>query len=232
MLPTCLCCQGVTQRQQQMNIGLKFRTVIGLAKKSAEITVKDFQHCNRTHFSTSGGVNFHFGLLSCRDFRLTKPLCIIEPDYISLNQQRKGQKKKNHTGICARNTSCFRHQSLFLQGALHHSLTAVGPAGYNGGVHRLLNTAIPLNVVYKPTRLQKCIYSKYIMLFIVHVPVSKGEITMYAFQVCNCPCTSKALKSRTKRPGTDQICGPFRPDEVFGHKATKKTLIRLIHTGS
>ena len=97
------------------------------------------------------------------------------------------------------------------------SLTAVGPAGYNGGVHRFLNTAIPLNMVYKLTRLQKCIYSKYIMLFIVHLQVC----------ICNCPCTSKALNSRTRRPGTIKYAAHFNPMKYSGRRQKKRHLFDL-----
>ena len=90
----------------------------------------------------------------------------IEPNYIHFFESAKGRGRKK-TVTCARNTSCHMRKKRAVsdikitlpswsstsqfncKSFRNGSLTAVGPAGYHGGVHRLLNTAIPLNVVYK-----------------------------------------------------------------------------------
>ena len=97
---------------------------------------------------------------------IKKPLCIMKGKGAEKNKREHGQKTPAASDI---NHFSFgelyitENRKTFRKG----SLTAVGPPGYNGGVHGSLTTAISLNVVHKPTRLQKCICSKYIMLFIV-----------------------------------------------------------------
>ena len=78
-------------------------------------------------------------------------------------------------------------------------------------------------MVHKPTRLQKVhleqvhdlenCSSIYLLSSLKSLNLPSLQ-TVHAHQI--------ALNSRTRRPGTDQICGPFQPDEVFGHKGKQK----------